>query len=112
MQPEHPVCLVSSRIALTNVKGNGMSDQQTDRAQDGTWIKVSGLTPEEESFEDVFHLVPGPGVDHAKHNVGTWSLLGQVLIGTKVGDEIVLNTKKGPMKLTVLKLGSNHSDIL
>jgi transcription elongation GreA/GreB family factor len=89
-----------------------MSDHQTDRAQDGTWIKVSGLTPEEEGFEDVFHLVPGPEVDHANHNVGTWSLLGQVLVGTKVGDEIVLNTKKGPMTLTVLKLGANRDDIL
>ena len=89
-----------------------MSDHGTEKVQHGTWIKVSGLTPEKESFEDVFHLVSHPEADRLEHNVAISSLLGQVLIGTKVGDEIILNTTKGPMKLTVLKLGPNRGDIL
>jgi len=88
-----------------------MSDQQSGKAFLGTWIKVRGVTPKNESFEDAFHLVSDEAADRAKHNVAMSSLLGQGLNGAKAGDEVVLETLEGPMRLTVLKLGRTYADI-
>lgn len=87
-----------------------MSDRGTEKAHRGTRIKVGGLMPEKESFEDVFHVVSNHEAHGDEHNVATSSLLGEALIGTNVGDEVVVETKEGPMKLTALELGHTASD--
>jgi len=88
-----------------------MRSQATEEVQQEVWIKLRVLTPDEESFEGVFHLVSDDEVDRDERNVAVNSLLGKALLGTKVGDEISLETKEGPLKLAVLELSANRADI-
>jgi len=89
-----------------------MKAQTTEEIQQEVWIKLRVLTPDEESFEGVFHLVSDDEVDRDEHNVALSSLLGKALLGTKVGDEVSLETKEGALKLAVLELSANRADIL
>jgi len=99
------------QFATTKLEGDNMRSQATEEVQQEVWIKLRVLTPDEESFEGVFHLVSDDEVDRDERNVAVNSLLGKALLGTKVGDEISLETKEGPLKLAVLELSANRADI-
>ena len=89
-----------------------MNDRESPRTEAGTWLKVSGLTPQKDVFEEVLHLVPDHEANRVEHDIAVGSLLGQALSGIKVGEQVVLDTADGPMKLMVLRLGSCREEVL
>jgi transcription elongation GreA/GreB family factor len=89
-----------------------MNDPETRRAHVGDWIKVKGLTPDYDTFDDTFHLVSDNETHRAEHDVAVSSVLGEALTDAKLGDGVVLDTKDGLMKLTILRVGPTRGDIL
>ena len=82
-----------------------MTEQPSEQVGLGTWAKVSGTLPTGEHFEDVFHFVPASQVELVNNKISLESPLGRVLTGATVGDEVTLQSEKGPVALTVLETG-------
>lgn len=82
-----------------------MSYQPAQTVEAGTWVKVRGSLPGEDTFEEVFHFVTASQLDLVKNKVSVESPLGQALSGAKAGDKAQLETTRGQMRLEVLELG-------
>ena len=82
-----------------------MIDRPIQKVGTGTWARVLGSMPGQETFEEVFHFVTNDQVDLAQNKISIDSPLGQTLSGAKAGDKAQLETKSGTMRLVVLELG-------
>jgi transcription elongation GreA/GreB family factor len=82
-----------------------MSDQPIERIETGTWARVQGAQPGQETFEEVFHFVPSNQVDLLENKISIDSPLVQVLSGAAAVDKAQLETKGGTVELMVLKSG-------
>lgn len=71
----------------------------------GTWVGILGNVPNDDTFEQVFHFVLSDEVDLLRNRVSIDSPFGRALAGATAGDEVVLETAKGPLEMTVLEVG-------
>jgi transcription elongation GreA/GreB family factor len=71
-----------------------------DTVEPGTWVRVRGLVP---GAETVVHFVPDAEVNYFEHKLPAGSLLGEALLGARVGDAVDLGNDQ--MELTVLEMG-------
>lgn len=83
-----------------------MSAQTIREVAIGTWVKVRGLVPGEET---ALHFVRESEVDYYRHRLPVNGLLGQALIGAKAGDTVWLDVREDlaldhPVELTILEV--------
>lgn len=78
-----------------------MSATATDTVQLGTSVKVRGLVPGEQT---TIRFVPESESDYFDHRLPLNSILGEALVGAKVGDRVSLGTFDDNMELEVLKV--------
>jgi transcription elongation factor GreA len=77
-----------------------VADVSTDNVQVGTRVTVQeeGYSPE------TYFLVGGKEADPRNGRISNESPIGQALMGCRVGDEVVVKTPGGSLKLKILKI--------
>jgi transcription elongation GreA/GreB family factor len=85
------------------LEGDGkMVTQIADRITLGTWVKVKGLVPGEET---VIQFVPEDEENHLERKLAPDSFLGKVLMGAEVGDKVPIGAADTEMAVEVLDMG-------
>lgn len=79
------------------------NNRQMQVVQCDGWVKVRGLVPG--NADTVIQLITDGCPDVARHRIPVSSLLGQLLIGRKVGETIVFEAAHGPVRLRILDAG-------
>ena len=80
-----------------------MSASSFEPVESGTWIKVRGLVPGEET---VIHFVPESEADYFQHKLPPDSVLGNALRNVAVGDKVHVDALgNDQLELTVVELG-------
>ena len=73
----------------------------TDQVFQGAKVKVRDL---EEGFEDVYQIVGSQEADPGNGRISDESPFGKALLGSRVGDEIVVEAPAGLLKFQVLEI--------
>ena len=74
-----------------------------ETVEPGTWVKVHGLVPGEET---VIYFVPESDVNYFQHKLPPDSLFGEALRDVAVGDKVHLDALgNDQLELTVVEVG-------
>jgi transcription elongation factor GreA len=73
-----------------------------DRVSVGTWVKLTGLDPEE---EEVFRIVPEGEANSQENEISMSSPLARALEGAQAGDKVIFCPPAGEAELTILEVG-------
>jgi transcription elongation factor GreA len=80
---------------------NGNNQSQVDV---GSWVKVKDDLYNE---EEVFHI--GSATNPQRNEIAADSDLGRALLGSRIGDEVVLEAPSGEVKFEILEVGQKQS---
>lgn len=78
-------------------------DDRTSRVERGGWVRLRGLRPVGEDVVFLHDDRPPPPLH--SHVISPTSLLGRLLIGSRVGETVVFDAAGGHVTLTIVDAG-------
>ena len=82
-----------------------MEGKMIEAVGPGDWVKVVGSAPWQETQ---FCFVAEEEAHLFENGISVCGALAQALLGTRIGERLVLYVEGRPVELTVLDFGQNH----
>jgi transcription elongation factor GreA len=78
------------------------SEHGVEAVSVGTWVKVLEV---DSGDEEVFHIVEPREANYLENKIPPDNPMGRVLLGSKPGEEVVLDGPTGTVKFSILEIG-------